>query len=107
MKIFVVACAAVVLSISTVAAAEPGVSKTALSSMGLAGMQNLSDADGLAVRGKGTFASVWGGSTASWGGQSSSNNYQAGSNWLGKPAGATGSSLSFAGRFNFTGFGGR
>ena len=71
--------------------------------MGLANMQPLSDEAGLHVRGKGTFASVWGSSTASWGGQTSSNNYSAGSSWLGKPSGAVGSSFSFAGKFQ--GFG--
>jgi len=78
-------------------AAEP-VSKSALSSMGLGSMQQMSDNDGLAVRGKGTFAGVWGSSTAAWsGGQLSNNNYEAGASWAGKSSTATGKSFSFAG----------
>lgn len=84
--------------VSQVSAAEIG--STALSSMGLGGMQTLSDAEGNTVRGKGTAASVWGGSSAVFGGQSSQNNYQAGSSWVHKPAHATGKSLSFAGTVN-------
>jgi hypothetical protein len=106
MKIFASLCATVVLSAASAAAAEPAVSPATLSAMGLSSMESLSDADGLAVRGKGTFANVWGGSTATWGGQTSSNNYSAGSSWLGKSSGAVGSSTSFAGKFNFSGYGG-
>lgn len=83
----------------TVSASEPAaVSGATLSSMGLGGMQQMSDSDGLAIRGKGTFAGVWGGSTAAWsGGQLSTNSYEAGASWNGKPAFAKGDSLSFAG----------
>jgi hypothetical protein len=84
---------------ATASAAEKAVSKLTLGSMGLSSMQTLSDEDGLAVRGKGTFANVWGGSQANWyGGQSSSNNYEAGASWLGKGSSAGGNSLSFAGK---------
>jgi len=108
MKIHVLACAAFLFVAASTASAEPTVAPATLDAMGLSAMQPLSDEAGLTVRGKGTFANVWGGSTASWGGQTSSNNYQAGSSWLGKPAGAAGSSLSFAGNFglNSGGFGG-
>jgi hypothetical protein len=108
MRLLAMTCAIVMLLASAVCAADRGVSKSALAEMGLATMQPLADHDALAVRGKGTFAGVWGGSVATWpGGQSSTNNYQAGSSWLGKPASAGGNSLSFAGRINFQGFGGR
>jgi hypothetical protein len=77
-------------------AAEIG--SSALGSMGLGGMKTLSDAEGNTVRGKGTSASVWGGSAASFRGQSSANNYSASAGWAHKPARATGGSLSFAGK---------
>jgi hypothetical protein len=66
--------------------------------MGLGGMSTLSDAEGNLVRGKGTSASVWGGSSASFHGQSSVNNYSAAAGWHGKASHATGGSLSFAGK---------
>lgn len=99
MRSFAIACAAVLLFAATASAADLAVSKSTLGSMGLGSMQTLSDDDGLAVRGKGTFASVWGGSQASfYGGQFSSNSYEAGAQWLGKPSHAGGNSLSFAGK---------
>jgi hypothetical protein len=82
---------------ATASAADLAVSKSTLGSMGLGGMQVLSDDDGLAVRGKGTFASVWGGSQAKFGNQFSENYYEAGAQWLGKGSSAGGKSLSFAG----------
>ncbi len=103
MKHVAIACAAVMLFAATATAAEP-VAKSTLSSMGLGGMQQMSDNDGLAVRGKGTFAHVWGGSQANWyGGQSSTNNYNAGAQWLGKSSTAVGGSLSFAGKLQVSG----
>jgi hypothetical protein len=98
MKNIAIACAALMLFAATASAAEK-VSKSTLSSMGLSGMQEMSDSDGLAVRGKGTFAGVWGGSQANWyGGQSSTNAYESGAQWLGKSSGAVGGSFSFAGK---------
>jgi hypothetical protein len=95
---YAIACALLVLFATTASAADK-VSKSALSSMGLAGMQEMSDSDGMAVRGKGTFAGVWGGSRAQWyGGQESINNYESGANWIGKSSGAVGGSFSFAGK---------
>ena len=91
MKSFAIACAVVLAFAATASAGEKAVSKSTLSSMGLAGMQQMSDTDGLAVRGKGTNASVWGGSQAQWwGGQASANNYSSGSSWLGKLVGRRG-----------------
>ncbi len=110
MKSFAIACA-VMLFAATASAAEP-VSKSTLASMGLGGMQQMSDSDGQAVRGKGytgsfgggTYARVWGGSQANWyGGQSSNNNYESGVSWLGKSSNAVGNSFSFAGKAGISG----
>jgi len=97
MKNVAFACAAVMLFAATASAAEP-VAKSTLSSMGLGSMQQMSDNDGLAVRGKGTSASVWGSSSANFFGQSSNNNYAASASWIGKSSNAVGSSFSFAGK---------
>jgi hypothetical protein len=103
MKNFAFACAALMLLAATASAAEP-VAKSTLSSMGLGSMQTMTDNDGLAVRGKGTSASVWGGSAANWyGGQSSVNNYSANASWLGKSSNAVGKSFSFAGKLQVSG----
>jgi len=109
MKSFAIACA-VMLFAATASAAEP-VSKSTLASMGLGGMQQMSDSEGTAVRGKGymggfgggTYAKVWGSSSASYYGQASNNNYQSGASWLGKPSNATGNSFSFAGKAQISG----
>jgi hypothetical protein len=95
---------------ATASAGELAVSKSTLGHMGLGGMQVMSDDDGTTVRGKGTFAAVWGGSAANWPGQqSSNNNYAAGAKWNGTPSSAVGGSLSFAGKvgvmFNVDGMG--
>lgn len=101
--------AALLISSASAMAAQPVVPAATLQGMGLGQMRPMSDDDGLAVRGKGTSASVWGSSQARWagpsnlGGQSSSNNYSASSSWLGKSSGAVGSSFSYAGKFQ--GFG--
>jgi hypothetical protein len=102
MKNFAFAYAALMLLAATASAAEP-VAKSTLSSMGLGSMQQMSDNDGLAVRGKGTYASVWGGSSANFHGQSSNNNYDAGASWHGKSSGAAGKSFSFAGKIQVSG----
>lgn len=108
MKSFAIACA-VMLFAATASAAEP-VSKSTLASMGLGGMQQMSDSEGTSVRGKGYFgpfggtsAKVWGSSSANYYGQTSNNNYQGGAAWLGKPSNATGNSFSFAGKAQITG----
>jgi hypothetical protein len=96
-------CALAVLfsaAFASMAAAEApaAVGSQTLSAMGLGGMEKMSDEAGLKVRGKGTFAGVWGGSSASYKGQSATNNYEAGSNWNHKSSFANGGSLSFAGK---------
>jgi len=97
MKKFALALALVAGMVASASAADRAVSKSTLNSMGLSGMQQLSDNDGLAVRGKGSYAQVWGGSAANFLGQQSVNNYAAGSkNWHGSST-AVGGSVSFAG----------
>jgi hypothetical protein len=88
--------------ISTASAGDLAVSKLTLGNMGLGSMQMLSDADGLAVRGKGTFAGVWGSSTALWQASTATNNYEAGAQWVNKSSFAKGESLSFAGNVQAT-----
>ena len=79
MKKFTIACAAlvVVASMAASASAADAVSKSTLSSMGFSSMQQISDTDGLAIRGKGTSASVWGESTVAYRGQNAVNGYEA------------------------------
>jgi hypothetical protein len=102
MRILAMIFAVGLIFTAAASANEPAVSKSTLNSMGLGTMQELSPGDGLAVRGKGNGAGVWGGSTASWGGQTSSNFYSAGSSWLGQPSSAGGNTLSFSGAFQFS-----
>ena len=102
MRILAIACTILLLCAATASADDSAVSKAILDSMGLGTMQALPDSDGMAVRGQGTSAGVWGGSFASWGGQSSSNNYFASSSWIGSQgSSAFGNSLSFGGTFQF------
>lgn len=83
---------------STASAGEPaGISKSTLGNMGLGSMQTMSDTEGMAVRGKGTLAGVWGSSTAVFQGSSATNNYEAAASWAGKSSYANGKSMSFAG----------
>lgn len=100
MKTLATAFAALMLLAATASAGDLAVSKSTLNQMGLGGMHEMSDSAGDAVRGKGVFAGVWGGSVANFPGQqSSSNNYASGASWLG-PVGASaaGGSVSFAGK---------
>ena len=105
MKKFTIACAALVVFASMVAsasAADRAVSKATLTSMGLGSMQQLSDNDGLAIRGKGTSASVWGEGTARIGNQTSTNGYQASSSRHHGPSSAGGQNISYAAKLRFT-----
>ena len=96
-NVLIASCALVLFAcVSSASAAEP-ISNSMLSNMGLGSMQTLSDTDGMAVRGKGTFAGVWGGSTAVFQGSSATNNYEAGAQWAGSASYADGGSMSFAG----------
>lgn len=87
-------------SASCALAGDLAVSKSTLGSMGLGSMQQMSDNDGLAIRGKGTFANVSGSSLASfdyYGSHfESSNSYEAGAQWIGKSSSAFGESKSYA-----------
>src|SRR5262245_9127130 len=104
MRSVAMACVGLMLLASMASAGERAVSKSTLHNMGLGGMKQLSDDAGLAVRGKGTSAHVWGGSTANWtiggggggGGspwgwnttpagptQTATNNYEAAASWIG------------------------
>jgi hypothetical protein len=100
MKSFAIACSLLMLFAATASAADLAVSKSTLGSMGLTSMDEMSDSEGLAVRGKGVSAAVWGGSQAAFGDSFSQNFYEAGATWHG-PVGATanGGSLSFAAEF--------
>lgn len=76
MKNLGIVCAAfVIAAAASASAADRAVSKATLNSMGLGNMQQLSDSDGLAIRGKGTSSLVWGSGTANFLGQTSTNGY--------------------------------
>jgi hypothetical protein len=96
-NVLIASCALVLVACAATAMAGEPISLATLSDMGLGGMQQLSDNDGLTVRGKGTFAGVFGSSTAVFQGSTSNNNYEAGAQWQGKSSFAKGESLSFAG----------
>lgn len=99
MKNMGILLAALVVCACLAASASAGeISKSTLSSMGLSSMQTLSSNDGLAIRGKGTHASVWGQSTANFfGGQTSTNGYDAGASHRHGSSTAVGSNYSVAG----------
>jgi hypothetical protein len=106
MKNVTIICAAMVIFAgiaATASAAERVVSvpKATLASMGFASAHQLSDTDGLAVRGKGTSAAVMGTSTANYSGRSgdatSTNSYMASADHRHDSSSANGGSLSFAG----------
>src|SRR5262245_11248776 len=95
--------AAVVLLAGFVATASAGeISKSALGSMGFSSMQKMSDNDGLAVRGKGTSASVWGSGTANFwsrsGNATETTGYQASSQHKRSSSTALGANIALAGK---------
>lgn len=61
MKTFAIACAAVALFAGTAAASDVNVSAATLDDMGLGQMQQLSDEEGMDVRGKGMFEDFFSG----------------------------------------------
>ena len=61
MKSFAIAFASVMLSAATASAGDLAVSASTLDSMGLGSMQQMSDSDGLTVRGKGPLEDIFGG----------------------------------------------
>jgi hypothetical protein len=102
MKSLAIACAVLVAAVSSAKAAD--VSKGTLEAMGFGSAKIMSDNDGLAIRGKGTYAGVWGTSSAAYGdhtgASSASNSYKAGAHHKYGSALAKGDSDSFAGRVN-------
>ncbi len=106
MKNLLIVCAAIALVASVSATVSAGevagaVPAATLNSMGFGGVEIMSDDAGLAVRGKGTYAYVWGSSAAVYrgrnGGARANNNYEAGSEHYRGGSSAIGGSLSFAG----------
>ena len=85
-------------------ASAADVSKSTLQNMGFGNVTVMSDVDGLAIRGKGTSASVWGEGTANYtnhnGSNTSTNGYSAGASHHYGSSTANGSNLSFAGNVN-------
>ncbi len=78
MKKFAILCAATIVVASLAVTVKAGeISQSTLGSMGLGSMHQMSDNDGLAIRGKGAIAYVYGQSTASVPGASSTNGYSA------------------------------
>ena len=77
MNLRILTAATIVLTSFVAVASAADVSKSTLNGMGFGNMQQMSDSDGLAIRGKGTSASVWGESTANYRGQTSTNGYSA------------------------------
>ena len=98
MNVRILTAATVVLASFAAVASAADVSKSTLHGMGLGNMQQISDTDGLAIRGKGTSASVWGESTANFRGQTSTNGYSATASHSHGTARAHGKNLSFAGK---------
>jgi hypothetical protein len=106
MKNLCIICAALALvagfAVSASAADLNSVPTATLTSMGFGGVELLSDNDGLAVRGKGTSASVWGVSGAIYhdrnGGAAAANGYQASSSHRRGSSLAVGGSESYAGK---------
>jgi len=97
MNVRILSAATIVLASFAAVASAADVSKSTLNAMGFGNMQQISDSDGLAIRGKGTTASVWGESTANFRGQTSTNGYSATASHSHGTARAQGKNLSVAG----------
>jgi hypothetical protein len=107
MKSLIVAAA--VLATGLVASAKAGeVSKSTLGNMGFGAVSTMSDAEGMAIRGKGTSASVWGESTANYGNRhglnTSTNGYEASASHHHGSSLAGGANLSAAGNVSNHGY---
>ncbi len=100
MKSFAFVCAMLVCA----SASAADISKSTLNAMGFGSASIMSDNDGMAVRGKGTSASVFGASIANyntWHGQNSATNgYEAGASHHYGSSLANGSNLSYAGNLS-------
>jgi hypothetical protein len=99
MKKFAISCVAAMLVAGMVgsASAADSVPTSTLASMGFGSAHQMSDNDGLTVRGMGTSASVWGTSTATKGDNTSTNGYAAAASHHHGSSTANGKNLSFAG----------
>lgn len=97
MNVQILSAALVALTALVASASAGEVSKSTLAGMGLGSMQQMSDNDGLAIRGKGTNASVWGEGTANYQGQTSTNGYVAEAKHRHGSSSALGKNVSFAG----------
>ena len=97
MNVRIFSAATLVLCALVASASAGEITKSTLSSMGLGSMQQLSDNDGLAIRGMGTSAAVWGSGTANYQGQTSTNGYEAGASHRHGSSSAQGKNVSFAG----------
>lgn len=104
MKSFAIASVVVLLSAASALAGDRAVSKSTLEGMGLGSMQQLSDQDGMAVRGKGAFdlsafgLGAFSPRTSAFGGSSLSNHFSAGDLWFGgAPSGGNNPSGGFGG----------
>lgn len=100
MNVRIFSAATLVLCALVASASAGEINKSTLKNMGLGSMQQLSDNDGLAIRGKGTSASVWGEGTATYQGQTSTNGYQAAASHRHGSSSAEGKNVSFAGIAN-------
>ena len=89
-------------AVASASAAE--VSKSTLNTMGFGNVSVMSDIDGLAIRGKGTSASVWGEGTANYtnrnGSNTSTNGYQAAASHHKGSSTANGTNISYAGNLS-------
>ena len=97
MNVRILSAAVVALTALVASASAAEVSKSTLVGMGLGSMQQLSDNDGLAIRGMGTSAAVWGQGTANYEGQTSTNGYEAAASHRKGYSSAEGKNVSFAG----------
>jgi hypothetical protein len=109
MKNMRIVCVASVLMLGVAfvaSAGERSVSKSKLGKMGFASMRVMSNNDGLAVRGKGTTATVWGSSTSQVGGNTGTTGYYANSSHYYGSSLAAGASISVSGQYSSGWFGG-
>ena len=97
MNLRILTAATVVLASFAALASAADVSKSTLIGMGFGNMQQMSDTDGLAIRGKGTSASVWGESNVAYRGQTAVNGYAAAADHHHSASSAEGKNLSVGG----------
>jgi len=101
MKTLLTIASVLVLSASPAFAGEGQISKQSLAKMGLSGMQTMSDAQGMQIRGTAAIVIVSGKSTATVPGATSTNSYYATASGSGSHA-ASGDNFSVAGDATIT-----